>query len=221
MRTPDALKKEFIELVKKDIHRDGIDNLLDALEKTDFYKSPASTKYHGSYPGGLVDHSINVYYSLLDFMTFIYGPDWTQRYSQESIAIISLFHDLCKIGRYKSGFRNVKNKETGAWEEKQVYEYNPEYGTMGHGSKSVYMIMKYMQLTEEEAAAIYWHMGPYDLGNYNTVGDLGNCWNHNTLGYALFSADMHSTYIVENEFFEPMPLQNTENENNVSVQMDK
>lgn len=210
MRTVENLKSEFKKIVTEHIHREGVENLLDFLETTDFYRAPASTKYHGSYPGGLVDHSINVYYSLLDYMAFIYGPNWEQKYSHESIAIVSLFHDLCKIGRYKSGYRNVKDKETGQWVEKQIFEYNPDYVTMGHGSKSVYIVMQYMQLLQDEASAIYWHMGPYDQGNYNSVGDLGNSWNRNTLGYALFSADMYSTYIVENEFFEPIPLEPTD-----------
>jgi hypothetical protein len=208
----EELKQEFIGIAKKNIKRDGLDNLLAYLDSTDFYRAPASTRYHGSYAGGLVSHSIEVYHSLVSEMQFIYGPDWEKRYSLETITIVSLFHDLCKIGRYKSGTRNVKDATTGEWVEKVVYEYNPDYITMGHGAKSVIIIMDFMALSESEKSAIYWHMGPYDLGTYNSVGDLGKSWNRNTLGFALFRADLLTTYIVENEQFEPIEYEISKSE---------
>ena len=59
-------KKRFKEAVAKTITRDGIDNLMDWLENdTDFFTSPASTRYHGSYEGGLVEHSLNVFNQLI------------------------------------------------------------------------------------------------------------------------------------------------------------
>ena len=206
MQALDNLKNEFYEIVNTNIKRDGITQLMEYLETTDFFISPASTKYHGSYKGGLLEHSLNVYYALQDTLQFIYGKDWEKRYNKETVTIVSLFHDLCKIGRYKTGKRNVKNTETGHWEEKIVYEYNPNYHNMGHGAKSVMIIMNHMKLTEIEQESIFWHMGAFDLGNYNPVSAMGDIFSKNTLAYALHSADMDTTYITENKYFEPIPL---------------
>ena len=54
------MKEQFLELLKK-VKREGINELIEFIEKTDFYKAPASTRFHGSYEGGLVEHSIQVY----------------------------------------------------------------------------------------------------------------------------------------------------------------
>lgn len=206
MSNVENLQLEFEKLVRDNINRDGIENLLTFLAESNFYSNPASTKYHGSYPGGLVEHSINVYYSLLDELTFIYGKGWETKYSRETVAIVSLFHDVCKINRYKEGTKNVKDAVTGQWHEERTYYYNESYKPMGHGALSVYTIMKYIQLTDDEASAIFWHMGAFDIGIYNTVGDLANCYRQNTLAFALHRADMIATYIVENENFEPLDL---------------
>lgn len=192
------LRKEFIDLVVDNIHREGIDDLLKYLDDSGFYTSPASTRYHGSYEGGLVEHSINVYYSLLDMLKYIFA-DSLIPYSSETIAIVSLFHDLCKIGKYRKGFRNVKNPETGQWEKVECFEYNTEHNALGHGPASVYIVQNYIKLTVEEQQAIHWHMGGFDLSQYNTVGDMGNTYEKNTLAFALHIADMMATYVVENK----------------------
>lgn len=203
-------KTEFEKLVRDNIKREGIEDLLNYLNETDFFISPASTRYHGDYAGGLVEHSINVYYSLVDELQFIYGADWSKKYTPETVAIVSLFHDLCKIGRYKPGIRNVKDPVTGKWGEVSVYQYNNDYVAMGHGAKSMYIVSKFIKITEDEAAAIFYHMGAYDLGNYNTVNDLSNNFARNTLAFALHRADMLATYVVENEHFEPVDLKSND-----------
>lgn len=198
-----GLKEEFIKIAKDNIKRDGIDDLLSFLETTDFYEAPASTKYHGSYAGGLLEHSINVYYALLDEIRFIWGSSVEDfKYNMETLTIVSLFHDLCKIGRYRKTTKNFKNKETGVWEEKEVYEYDPNCYLLGHGAKSLKYIHQFMRLTDEEEQAIYWHMGPYDLSDYSSKSDLGHVYTDNTLAFALNRADMFVTYIIENDKFE-------------------
>ena len=93
-------KEEFIEIFKTHITREGADKLLDYLtNKSDFFSAPASARYHGSYPGGLCEHSLNVYHCLVDYLgrervQELYGLE----YSDETIAIVALLHDLCKIG---------------------------------------------------------------------------------------------------------------------------
>ena len=53
-------KERFIELLRS-TKREGIEKLIDFLEKTDFFTAPASTRFHSSYEGGLLQHSLNVY----------------------------------------------------------------------------------------------------------------------------------------------------------------
>ena len=151
-------KERFIEIYKQMIHRDGSEKLLEFLlsKNSDFFDAPASARFHGNYDGGLVEHSLNVYDCLKDYLSrervqSTYGL----KYNEESIAIVALLHDLCKINCYKKGFRNVK--ENGQWVQVPTYEYNDTL-PYGHGEKSVYMISGYMRLTREEAFAIRYHM---------------------------------------------------------------
>lgn len=203
-----TLKDEFISLLRDNVKRDGVENLINYLtEQVDFFNCPASTKYHGSYPGGLVEHSINVYYCLIDELQFIYGADWQKMYSMETVAIVSLLHDLCKIGRYRTELRNVKDKETGVWETKEVYVYNQDCFHMGHAALSLHIINKFMILSDEEAQAIYWHMGGFDISPYSTTADMGDAFRENTLAFALHRADMMATYVPENDKFKPLPVE--------------
>ena len=57
------MKEEFLNLLKT-VQREGIDKLISYLKKTDFFKAPASTRFHGNYEGGLLEHSLNVYHLL-------------------------------------------------------------------------------------------------------------------------------------------------------------
>lgn len=144
-----ALKVEFKDIVANMIHRDGIDDLMAWLDSTDFYSAPSSTRYHGAEPGGLAAHSIAVYNRLKQKQT-----DETD----ETIAIVSLFHDLCKCNFYNKTFRNVKNESTGKWEKVPSYEVDDQF-PLGHGEKSMFTVMKFMKLTDDEVMAIRWHMG--------------------------------------------------------------
>ena len=126
-----SAQEEFIELYQAHIHREGADALLDYLKnKSDFFTAPASARFHGSYAGGLCDHSVNVYHCLKDYLgrervQELYGLE----YSEESIALVSLLHDVCKIGCYKGSTRNVKGPD-GKWQSVPTffYEDNLPYG---------------------------------------------------------------------------------------------
>ena len=107
-------KERFEEIYRENISRSGSEELLEWLEKTDFFTAPASTKFHGACAGGLVQHSVNVYEVMME-KHFEEEID-----SKESFAICALLHDLCKAQFYKVSTRNVKNETTGAW-EKQPY----------------------------------------------------------------------------------------------------
>ena len=186
-------KERFIEIYNKHIKREGAQKLLDYLLSSDFFTAPASARFHSSYEGGLVDHSVNVYDCLTSYLNSPRTVDIIgTQYSDESIAIVSLLHDLCKIDVYKKGFRNVKD-EKGTWQRVDTFEYDDRL-PYGHGEKSVYIISGYMRLTREEAFAIRYHMG------YSSTEDPRNvsaAFEMFPLAFALSTADSEATYFVE------------------------
>ncbi len=186
-------KERFIEIYNKYIKREGAAKLLDYLLSSDFFTAPASARFHSSYEGGLVDHSVNVYDCLTSYLNSPRTVDIIgTQYSDESIAIVSLLHDLCKIDVYKKGFRNVKD-EKGTWQRVDTFEYDDRL-PYGHGEKSVYIISGYMRLTREEAFAIRYHMG------YSSTEDPRNvsaAFEMFPLAFALSTADSEATYFVE------------------------
>ena len=123
-----------------------------------FFTAPASARYHGACAGGLCAHSVNVYQCLKAYLERervreVYGVEC----SEESAAIVSLLHDVCKTGCYKKSFRNVKNDATGQWERVPTFTFSDPL-PYGHGEKSVYILSGFVRLTREEAMAIRWHM---------------------------------------------------------------
>ena len=185
------LKEKFVNLVKENVKRDGIYLLLDYIENdTDFYTSPASTMFHGNYEGGLVEHSLNVFNMLVN-------SPYVKNYSMETLAIVSLFHDLCKANTYITEMRNTKN-ECGQWVKVPYYKTSEKY-PFGHGEKSVYLLMKYIKLTDEEALAINWHMGGFDQRVKGGSYSIGETFNQSVLALELHLADMRATYIAENK----------------------
>lgn len=154
-------KQEFIDVYTSKIHRAGSEELLEYLKTSTFFTDPSAKAHHGNFDGGLVEHSLNVYYCLVKFCTMYEQEFPDTKFDEESIAIIALLHDLCKVGLYKKGFRNVKNDATGQWERKEVYEYDDKLG-MGHGEGSVYIIQSFMKLNRAEALAVRHHMSAWD-----------------------------------------------------------
>lgn len=183
----DELKSRFIDICKTHINRDGIDALLEWLEKSDFYKAPASTKHHGAYTGGLLEHSLNVYDVLKNYYELY--SDMTE-ICEQSIAVSALFHDLCKVNFYKEDTRNVK--ENGVWVAKPCYAINEKFVYGGHGSKSVFLIERFMKLSMDEAVAINCHMGAWD-GDKN----VGRAYEQLPLAFLLHIADETATFLLE------------------------
>ncbi len=187
---------EFLELYQTYIRREGADALLDYLSnKSDFFTAPASARFHGSYAGGLCDHSVNVYHCLRDYLERervkeLYGLE----YSDESVALVSLLHDVCKIGCYKQSTRNVKGPD-GKWQSVPTYFYEDNL-PYGHGEKSVYILSGFLRLTREEAMAIRWHMG---FSGDEDKRLVGQALQQYPLAFALSLADMESTYFLEGE----------------------
>jgi len=189
------LKERFIEIYKKNIHREGSEKLLDYLISggSDFFSAPASTKYHGSYEGGLLEHSLNVYDCLVNYLERTRTKEvYNMNYTDENIAIAALLHDLCKMNFYKTDFRNSKN-EQGVWEKVPYYTIDDQL-PYGHGEKSVYIITGFMRLTREEAFAIRYHMGFSGIEDKNTIGRV---FEQFPLAFALNVADMEASYYLE------------------------
>ena len=190
-----GFKEDFIEIYKKHITREGAAELLGYLTgpSSDFFTAPASTRFHGNYEGGLCEHSLNVYKNLCAYLERPYtGELFKNEYSAESIAIVSLLHDLCKIGCYKVSTRNVKN-EAGQWIKVPYYEFDDGM-PYGHGEKSVYIISGFMKLSREEAFAIRYHMG---FSSTDDARSVGKAFEMYPLAFALSVADMEASYYLE------------------------
>lgn len=183
-------KEEFINIYNENIHRKGSAELLEWMQKTDFFTAPASTKFHCACEQGLAMHSISVYNTLIE-RYFDSEND-----SAESFAICGLLHDLCKAQFYKISTRNVKNDETGQWEKKPFYSVDDAF-PYGHGEKSVYLIERFMRLKPAEAIAIRWHMGGFDESVKGGSFSLSLAFEKYPLAVKLHLADLESTYLRE------------------------
>lgn len=181
------LSEQFVKLLRF-TEREGIEDLIRYMqEETDFFTAPASTKYHGAFEGGLLQHSMNVL-DCLDDEPIKSGYDY------KSTIIVALLHDLCKANCYGKETKNVK--ENGSWVQKEVYTYQDDL-PLGHGEKSLYIISKFIKLTDEEAAAIRWHMGGFDSAFRGGDRGLNIAFEKYPLAVLLHLADMKATYIVE------------------------
>ena len=164
-------KQEFIHLLSF-VERDGVQKLLEWLESTDFYTAPASTKYHGAYAGGLLEHSLNVFRRLVKRCPAA---------DMDTLTIAALLHDVCKIHLYEK-------TEDG-------YRHNEQF-PIGHGEKSVILILRHMPLTDEEITAISWHMGAFD-SRAGAGRSLSQAWEKCPLALHLHLADMEATWFDE------------------------
>ena len=166
------MKEEFLNLLRK-VNREGIEDLIQFLEKSDFFKAPASTRFHGDYEGGLVEHSLKVYEILKHKVEHnIKGVT----VPEESIIIIGLLHDICK------------------WEKVPYYTIEDTI-PYGHGEKSVMMITEYMKLTPEEKYAIRWHMGYTEAKElYNAIGAA---YTKYPIALLTHEADLEATYFYD------------------------
>lgn len=196
------------ELAK--VNRPGMDKLLAYIRKSDFYKAPASTKYHLSCEGGLLQHSLNVLDALRGILTL--AMDCTETTEpchyeyraagktvatipQDSVIIIALLHDICKTYFYTTSMRNAKNEQTGKW-EKVPYFTVKDRMPLGHGDKSVMIIKQYIDLTTPEMYAIWHHMGFTENADFQT---LTNAIDQFPIIWAMHTADMMASRFMEDE----------------------
>ena len=194
-------KESFINLFKHYVTRDGSAELLDYIKnKTDFFEAPASTKHHLNEAGGLCEHSLNVYENLVTLYKAFesFGYD----YSEETLVICGLLHDLCKANTYKIDYRNQKvYSDTGSkqdekgrfdWQSVPCYVFDEDCPYGNHGGKSVALIFNFMKLHYDEASAIQCHMGNED-GKYTTSA----AYQAYPIAWLLHAADEAATFITE------------------------
>lgn len=210
------LKEKFKELYNEHITVEGSESLLGYLEnETDFFEAPASTMYHNSHPGGLVEHSINVFEKLVNLVkfesselivdeegkeTFVVGE---LNYEMQTLAIVGLLHDVCKINTYEIDYRNVKEYDPMGqqvdkggrydWVRKPFYRYNDKM-PYGRGDKSVYIIQTFMPLTLEEAMAIRHHTGGIDNATGTIDPNAAASYKQFPLGMLVYQADLQCAY---------------------------
>lgn len=187
-------QEKFIEIFNKYITREGAGNLLDWIISSDFFTAPASSKFHSAYEGGLCEHSLNVFDRYVRLLTMEYGDDFSDKISMESVAIISLLHDVCKVDFYKVDYRNVK--VDGQWVQVPYYSIEDKL-PYGHGEKSVYIVGSFIKLTREEAMAINWHGGGFDDRVRGGSYALADAYYKFPNAMIFHTADMMSTYLDE------------------------
>ncbi len=188
------LKNRFLSIYKELVTRDGADAFLTWLDESDFFVAPASTRFHGCHEEGLLEHSLNVYDCL---KKNVERANLQDTYSPETIAVVSLLHDICKVNYYKKGFRNVKDDETGQWYKKEVYEVDEKFPCGEHADKSIIIIQNFMRLEPEEILAIRAHMGGWDTAVKGGNAFVGKIFDRSKLAVLLHLADMEATYLLE------------------------
>lgn len=191
-------KQQIISILTS-TNRPGIENLITYLEQTDFFTAPASTKFHGSYDGGLAEHSLHVWYILTEKNKY-----YSLELSPDTIALTALLHDLCKINFYIKDTKNVlKGKKDNGygkmvndWQEELVWVCKDQF-PIGHGEKSVITALKFIQLTDLEIAMIRWHMGGYEPKE--SYRDMTNAVDMYKPIVALQTSDMEASHLIPME----------------------
>ncbi len=157
-------RQRFCEILRA-TKRENIEYVIEDLDSWGFFEAPASARNHYNFPGGLAEHSLNVYDMAMAMRTAIIGlrPDAEASLKPDAIAIAALLHDVCKANIYRRTVRKQRN-EIGVWEDIEGYEVDYSELPVGHGEKSVIMLLRSgLDLEDEEIFAIRWHMGPWDL----------------------------------------------------------
>lgn len=190
------MKDKIIDLLSS-VEREGMKELIVFLQGSDYFRAPASTKYHGNFEGGLAEHSYKVYTLFKEK-----NESFNLGLSEDTVAITALCHDICKINFYKRGIKNVKEgkklnwkgQEVDNWVEKEVWEVDDIY-PIGHAEKSIILLQRFIELSDEEVLLIRWHMGGFEskensMYMYKAYELLPAC-------VALHTADIESSYLLE------------------------
>lgn len=179
----DSNRDNIIEMLQN-VNRDT-DAIIEFLDNSDYFVSPASTRHHLNCKGGLAQHSLNVADILVKW-----NNDYKLELDNDSLKIIGLLHDICKINTYSINY--LKNGNVGKTPFNK-FDKLP----MGHSEKSVILANKYIDLTEDEMLAIRWHMGMFD-----TAYRYSQTAIENSTGYVVVTqlADMFAAKYIDNMY---------------------
>lgn len=215
-------KERFLELISSIKIKDAnIEGLLRWLDKSDFFVAPASTKYHGSYAGGLCAHSLKVYDNLVK-LTEMFAMTVDQKwevdeegkpipesvhmverpiYSEDTLKVVALMHDIGKANHFTTYMRNVKNETTGKWEQVEEFKVKDAeerfiYGN--HEQNSEFMTHAFFPLSVEESSAILNHLGGMGADSAQMI--IPTIYTKYSLALLLHMADLVACYIDEKVF---------------------
>lgn len=200
MSESDKNKARFCELLRS-TGRENVEYVIEDLETYGFFEAPASARNHFNHPGGLVQHSLNVYDAAMMLREGIIKsrPDMEKRLPVDSVILASLLHDVCKANIYRLVSRKRKN-EIGMWEEVEEYEVNYSQLPIGHGEKSVVMLLRMgLDLEDDEICAIRWHMGPWAVDTSSIEQDKS--YRQSILNSPLLSL-IHTADTIASQIFE-------------------
>ncbi len=182
------------------VKREGIENFIKWLDTTDIKTAPCSTKYHCNYDGGLIEHSLHVFERMFKLMKFDFGDELP--YTKETIAFVSLLHDISKVNYYETYYKNVKNNDTGIWEQVKSYQIKNNFNKIvfgTHAENSVFILNKFFDVSYEESVAILNHMGGSNYEEKDVARNVIDTHRISKLAYYLHEADYYATCIVESE----------------------
>lgn len=193
-------KERFISILRSTGRR-GVETVITNLEELGFFEAPASTIFHLNQPGGLLQHSLNVYDEAVKIagQQIEFRPECADKLSQDSVTIVSLLHDVCKAEIYKEAQKWRKDSE-GRWETYNTYEVDYSSLPLGHGEKSVIRLLQWgLELSDDEMLAIRWHMGPWDLAfqSSEAKSNINAAKNKTPLCAVLSAADGLASSVLE------------------------
>lgn len=195
-------KEEFISLLNS-IHREGanVEGLVKKLKSSDFFYAPASTKYHGSFKGGLCRHCLDVYIVLRNLIS-----QNNLDVEEESLIICALLHDFSKMNLYEvTNFNKKVYSENGSksdnggrfdWVTEQGYktvDLSERFVYGNHEESSEYMIRQFIPLKIEESVAILHHHG--GMGWDSSQTNISDIYQRYPLALMLHLADMTCAYL--------------------------
>jgi len=185
----EEVRDKIIELLRS-TGRDGIENLITYMTESNFFTAPCSTLHHLCKPGGLAEHSLNVYNFMWDIFHQSHHMTSSSMLNAGNIIIVSLLHDLGK-----STYRGRPTYEpnylaSGKVSDKKPFEVNKE-SYFNHELKSILIAKQFIELTDDEEFAIYYHNGLYELSGREIQG------KERPLQQLLLFADMWCSRFIE------------------------
>lgn len=197
-------KEEFVSLLQS-TGRQGMERVITYLEQVGFFSAPASVRRHLNYDGGLLEHSLNVYRVAMRLRAdaIAMRPELEERLPQHSIIIAALLHDVCKANIYRRIKKWRKDDENNRWEQYDTYDTDYSRLPVGHGEKSVIMLLSLgLKLEVDEIVAIRWHMGAWELAmqSFEAKENISQASGSYPLASIIQSADALATHLLENSF---------------------